>query len=167
MPDALTSDQEWALRQEYGSIDNAIDEAIRRSLELEAMWQDWWPRTPRFWEAFWARALPVLGVKPASQMPASGRDTSGSEPGSDLAGGKPYSKSDYVAAGKLHARNKLTIQGIEKHASLKRTRAYRVYRQFKAGVVLFDDVGLRPGPGYRWDTLELEKDPPRYKLIPY
>ena len=83
----------------------------------------------------------------------------------DLIGGNPYLKADYEEAGKLHHKNKMTIQGIEARRELKRKRAYRIYRQFKEGAVLYDEVGLRPGPGYRWDLIELDNDPPRYKLI--
>jgi hypothetical protein len=83
----------------------------------------------------------------------------------DLLGGLPYLKADYEAAGRLHVKNKMTIQGIEKKRELRRKRAYRIYRQFKAGAVVYDDVGLRPGSGYRWDPVELDKEPPEYKLI--
>jgi hypothetical protein len=82
-----------------------------------------------------------------------------------LVGGNSYTKADYTAAGQLHAKDKMTIQGIEKRTTLKRKRAYRIYRQFEAGAVLYDDAGLHPGPGYRWDPFELENDPPGYKLI--
>jgi hypothetical protein len=61
----LTPDQEWALRKAHGSLDNARDEAIERSSELRELWVTWWPRTPAFWEAFWKRALPVLGLDAA------------------------------------------------------------------------------------------------------
>jgi hypothetical protein len=96
----------------------------------------------------------VVAVMLARDEPAAETD--------DLVGGEPYSKVDYIEAGKLHAKNKMTIQGIENHTSLKQKRAYRIWRQFKAGAVLYEDGVLRPGPGY---PFELDNDPPRYKLI--
>jgi hypothetical protein len=83
----------------------------------------------------------------------------------DLLGGVPYMKADYEAAGKLHKAGKMTVDGIEKRRELSTKRAYRIYRQFRASAVIFDDVGLRPGPGYRWDPDYLDEDPPQYKLI--
>lgn len=59
----------------------------------------------------------------------------------------------------------MTVTGVEKRG-LSTKRAYRIYRQFQAGAVVYDtNVGLRPGPGYRWDPAELDNDPPKYKLI--
>jgi hypothetical protein len=83
----------------------------------------------------------------------------------DLVGGRPYSRADYEAAGKLHKARKMTVRGIEKRTGLKRLRAYRIYRQLRDEAVLYDDAGLRPGPDYRWDPDERETDPPGYKLI--
>jgi hypothetical protein len=83
----------------------------------------------------------------------------------DLVRGLPYLKADYEAAGKLHKAGKMTVDGIEKRRELSTKRAHRIYRQFVADAVLFDDAGLHPGPGYRWDPIELDNDPPRYKLI--
>jgi len=66
MASALTAEQRWALITAYGSIDNARDEAIGRSLELQELWQSQftgdWGRGSGFEEVFWARALPVLGI---------------------------------------------------------------------------------------------------------
>jgi hypothetical protein len=83
----------------------------------------------------------------------------------DFLGGLPYLKADYEAAGKLYKAGKMTVAGIRERRGLSKTRAHRIHRQFTAGVVVDDDVGLRPGPGYRWDPFELDKDPPEYKLI--
>jgi hypothetical protein len=99
-----------------------------------------------------------LVVAALSEEPPSERD--------DLIGGTPYLRADYEAAGKLHAKGKMTVDGIEKRRQLSTRRAYRIYRQFVVGAVLYDDqVGLRPGPGYRWDPAGRENDPPTYKLI--
>lgn len=104
---------------------------------------------------------------PWGQLPQLEPDEPGPPTGdkNDLLGGEPYSRVEYMEAGKLHAKNKMTIQGIENHTSLKQKRAYRIYRQFREGAVVYDDAGLRPGPGYRWDPFELDNDPPHYKLI--
>jgi hypothetical protein len=83
----------------------------------------------------------------------------------DLVSGLPYLKADYEAAGKLHKAEKMTVDGIQKRRELSTKRAYRIYRQFVAGAVLYDDAGLHPGSGYRWDPRELDNEPPRYKLI--
>jgi hypothetical protein len=83
----------------------------------------------------------------------------------DLVGGRPYLKADYEAAGKLHASKKMTVEGIERRRELSTRRAWRIYRQFHAGAVVWDGVGLHPGRGYRWDPRELDNDPPRYRLI--
>jgi hypothetical protein len=83
----------------------------------------------------------------------------------DLVGGRPYRKADYVAAAKLHVAGKMTVTGVEQRAGLSTKRAYRIYRQLRHGAVVYDAVGLRPGPGYRWDPDELDSDPPGYKLI--
>jgi hypothetical protein len=64
MAGTLTPEQQWALIKAHGSLDNARDEAIWRSPELQDLWNDWWPRTPDFWKAFWKIALPVLGMVP-------------------------------------------------------------------------------------------------------
>jgi hypothetical protein len=83
----------------------------------------------------------------------------------DLVGGLPYSRAAYEVAGKLHKAGKMTVRGIENRTGLKRLRAYRLYRQLRDGAVLYDEAGLRPGSGYRWDPAEREKDPPGHKLI--
>jgi hypothetical protein len=83
MAGALTPDQEWTLRKEYGSLDNARDEALQRSDELLEMWAAWWPQTPSFWKVFWKRALPVLGVETEAPAPRAAEvadDTSRSWP---------------------------------------------------------------------------------------
>jgi hypothetical protein len=49
----------------------------------------------------------------------------------DLVGGVPYAKTAYTEAGKLHAKDKLSVQGIEKRTGLKHKRTYRIYRQFR------------------------------------
>ncbi len=63
MAGGLTPDQRWAVIQEFGSPDNAVDEACRRSDEVSELWQTrhLWPQHD-FWEAFWNRALPALGI---------------------------------------------------------------------------------------------------------
>jgi hypothetical protein len=76
MAAGLTPEQEWMLIKTHGSLDNARDEAIERSDELRDIWTDWWPRTRGFYEVFWKRALPVLGVgttAPAAAVPPSKR----------------------------------------------------------------------------------------------
>jgi hypothetical protein len=83
----------------------------------------------------------------------------------DLVGGHPYLKADYETAGKLHHRRKMTVDGIEKRRSLSTRRAYRIYRQFREGVVVYDGITVRPGSGFCWDPVELDNDPPQYKLI--
>jgi hypothetical protein len=88
------------------------------------------------------------------------------EEGDDLLGGLAYMKADYEAAGKLHKAGKMTVDGIKTRRELSTKRAYRIYRQYVANAVLYDDVGLHPGPGYRWDPAGLDHDPPQYKLIP-
>jgi hypothetical protein len=75
MARALTAKQRWALIRAFGSLDNAIDEALRRSAELRELWDTqyttaWWPDTGAFWEAFWEIALPVLGIDAVPQTPA-------------------------------------------------------------------------------------------------
>jgi hypothetical protein len=83
----------------------------------------------------------------------------------DLLGGLPYKKADYEVAGKLHAAGRMTVKGIATRRNLSQKRAYRIYRQLDKRAVLYDEVGLRPSPGYRWDPVGLEKDPPDYTLI--
>jgi hypothetical protein len=67
----LTAEQRWALVQRYGSVENARDEAIRRSPKLQDLWHsahstlDWGPGSG-FWEVFWKRALPMLGIVDAA-----------------------------------------------------------------------------------------------------
>jgi hypothetical protein len=61
-------------------------------------------------------------------------------------GGHAYSKADYETAGKLHAKGKMTVEGIEKRSELSTRRAYRIYKQFQEGAVVYDHIGLRPGP---------------------
>jgi hypothetical protein len=77
MASALTGEQRWALIMTYGSIDNARDEAIGRSLELQELWQSQftgdWGRGSGFEEVFWARALPVLGIDTMPTAPAQSR----------------------------------------------------------------------------------------------
>ena len=70
MAGALTPEQQWELIQTYGSIENARDEAMRRSPELGELWNAWWPQTPDFWKVFWKRALPVLGIDAAPPVTA-------------------------------------------------------------------------------------------------
>lgn len=70
MASALTPEQQWALREAHGSLENARDEALERSPELRKLWEIWWPQTPDFWKVFWKRALPVLGIDAAPQAPA-------------------------------------------------------------------------------------------------
>ena len=48
MAGALTPKQQWALRKEYGSLENARDEALDRSAELRDLWNAWWPQRPAF-----------------------------------------------------------------------------------------------------------------------
>lgn len=84
----------------------------------------------------------------------------------DFLGGLPYLRDDYETAGKLNAANKMTIKGIQTRRKFSTKRAYRIYRQFRHGAVLYDDAGgLRPGPGYQWDPFAFEHDPPQYLLI--
>jgi hypothetical protein len=82
----------------------------------------------------------------------------------DLVGGDPYAKADYEAAARLYKAGKMTVAGIAKH-DLSTRRAHRLYRQFEAGAVVVNDVGVVPGAGYRWDSAWLDHDPQRYKLI--
>jgi hypothetical protein len=84
----------------------------------------------------------------------------------DLVGGRPYLKADYEVAGRLHDKGKMTVEGIKTRRDLSTRRAHRLYRQFQQRAVLYDhQVGLRPGPDYRWDPRGLDSDPPTYKLI--
>jgi hypothetical protein len=47
-------------------MENAIYEARWGSSELQLLWEQWergdWPRD-EFWEVFWGKALPVLGIR--------------------------------------------------------------------------------------------------------
>jgi hypothetical protein len=72
MAGALTPEQQTALIETYHSFENAQDKALERSPRLRKVWQDWWPRTPDFWKAFWKIALPVLGIDAAPQALAGG-----------------------------------------------------------------------------------------------
>ena len=76
MARALTPEQSWALIKDWGSIDNAIHEALERSPELRELWESqytaaWWGHEGNFWPAFWKIALQVLGVDAVPQTPAS------------------------------------------------------------------------------------------------
>jgi hypothetical protein len=83
----------------------------------------------------------------------------------DLLGGEPYLRADYEAAGKLYRRGLMTIRAIEKARGLSHKRAFRLYRQFKAGAVVYDDAGLHTGSGYRFNPDLLMLSPAQYKLI--
>ncbi len=87
-----------------------------------------------------------------------------------LLGGLPYPKVEYETAGKLYRAEKLgnsrmTVAGIKKRCGLSTSRAFRVYLQYRAGAVVYDDAGLHTGPDYRWDPARLDHDPQRFKLI--
>ena len=76
MTGALTPDQRWALIERYGNVDDAITEALKRSPELQELWDSqytaaWWPNTRDFWKVWWKRALPVLGIDAAPQTLAA------------------------------------------------------------------------------------------------
>jgi hypothetical protein len=84
----------------------------------------------------------------------------------DLVGGRPYLKADYVAAGKLHAAGKMTVEGImRRRDGLSTRRAHRIYKQLKREAVVYDDGVPLPGAGYRWDPDKRDDDPPGYRLI--
>ena len=84
-----------------------------------------------------------------------------------LVAGKPYSRNEYVKAGELHAKKKMTVAAIELYNEMSRKRAHRIHQQFTAGAVIYDEnrKQLLTGPGYRWDPVELANDPPRFRLI--
>jgi hypothetical protein len=172
----LSAHERGVLIEEWGSVANAVEEAERREPEVfDRLWDSWdeWPTTtwwdnprlapqaayashskPEFWERYWELALAALRLSAADEP----------DDADELLGGHPYAKADYIAAGKLHKAGKMTVTGIERRG-LKRKRAYRIYRQFRGGAVLYDETGLRPGPGYGWDQAALDNDPPRFKLI--
>jgi hypothetical protein len=113
---------------------------------------------------------PMINGKGGRQSPPWGRlprlkDQSEPQQADDLVGGLPYLKADYEAAGKLHAARKMTVEGIRTRRGFSQKRAHRIYRQFDKGAVLYDEHGLRPAAGYRWDPAGREMDPPEYKLI--
>jgi hypothetical protein len=67
MAGALTPKQRGALILKWGTVENAIEEALMRSPELRELWDTqytvaWWPHTGDFWKAWWEDALPVLGL---------------------------------------------------------------------------------------------------------
>jgi hypothetical protein len=59
----------------------------------------------------------------------------------------------------------MTVEGIKSRRELSTRRAHRIHKQFRTGAVVYDDAGLHPGPGYRWDPAYREDDPPGYRLI--
>jgi hypothetical protein len=80
MAGGLTPEQRYALIKAYGSIENAIDKAIERSPELGELWQSQhvfgaWPPGSGFWELWWKRALPILGVEIAVDPDLQDSDT--------------------------------------------------------------------------------------------
>jgi hypothetical protein len=69
MPGALTPEERWAVERRHGSLDNAVDEALRlapeRCPELQELWDAYTHRWlgPDFWKVFWRLALPVLDIE--------------------------------------------------------------------------------------------------------
>jgi len=117
----------------------------------------------RSWVPSWSEAA-FRELVVAAALADHGLPNVGAEK-DDLVGGGPYSKVEYEAAGKLHRAGKMTVSGIVIRADLRRKRAYRLYRQFDHGAVIFDEAGLRPGPGYQWEPAARETDPPGHRLI--
>ena len=133
-----------------------------------------WSEPPGKREELWAEqrqlVMEALEVPDALRTVMLQADATAAEAddlvgGKPLVGGEPYFLADYEAAGKLHARRKMTVAGVEKRG-LSKSRAYRIYRQYVAGAVVYDKTtGVRPGPGYQWDQSVRDDDPPNYKLI--
>jgi hypothetical protein len=87
MAGALTPKQRWAVIQAFGTEDNALREALRRSPELQELWDSqytaaWWPHTGDFWKVFWERALFVLGLDAAPPAAAASTSKRGRRKGS-------------------------------------------------------------------------------------
>jgi hypothetical protein len=78
----------------------------------------------------------------------------------ELIGGRPYEEAHYVAAGNLYNREKLTVAGVQK-LGLSQRRAYKLYRQYKTGAVVYKGGEVVAGSGYEWEpalrTLKLYK----------
>jgi hypothetical protein len=159
MAGALTPEQQWALIQAHGSIENARDEAIRRSPELGELWNAWWPQTPDFWKVFWKRALPVLDMEigPAeTKPPAEARESShvaevelaGVEP--DLSG-RPLPAVAVLRALRAYASEK-SIQQVAKDEDIDLSfrGARRVYSWVASGTVWWDRTQqkVRVAAGY-------------------
>jgi hypothetical protein len=80
----------------------------------------------------------------------------------ELIGGRPYAEAQYVAAGNLYNTEKLSVAGVQK-LGLSQRRAYKLYRQYKNGAVVYKGGEVRAGPGYEWDPALLAQK--LYKLM--
>ena len=77
MAGGLTPAQRRALIMSWGNIEDAIREALKRSPELQKLWDTqyttaWWPYGGEFWKAWWEEALPALGIDAAPRTVAAG-----------------------------------------------------------------------------------------------
>lgn len=95
MAGALTPKQHWAVIQKYGSVDNAIPEALKRSPELQELWESqytmaWWP-SGDFWSVWWESALPVLGITEGAPTNEAGTSALPESPPAKIksVGGRP------------------------------------------------------------------------------
>jgi hypothetical protein len=130
MAGGLTPEQRWALIKAHGSVENARDEALTRSPELQELWQtqyawDSWPRG-EFWKMFWKIALPVLGISPTELEEGGARPGAESPPLPPL----PNGVSSYTHATLEKAVKVLDADGtagdVERKAKLPPPDARRV-----------------------------------------
>jgi hypothetical protein len=158
MAGGLTPEQRWALIDGWGTPENAIDEALKRSPELQELWGTqytvaWWPHTGEFWEVFWKRALPVLGIDvgPDETEPSPvDSERPAREEELDL-GGNGYTKEEIEAAIDLLTQGQLRARRLAQESGMSFGRARRLWKWFDTGAAGWSKEGkLQAGPGLRW-----------------
>lgn len=166
MAGALTPKQQWALRKEYGSLENARDEALDRSAELRDLWNAWSPPTPDFWKVFWEIALPVLGIEagPSEAEAVTTSEPRGVKVELDL-GGRGYTPVELAAGAKAYADGRRTIDEVKHAARISYRRARRLWSWLKAGAIFWNGRTVETAPGYRLIKVDADSDRSLIRLV--
>jgi hypothetical protein len=163
----LTPELRIAVLAKCGTIENAIGEARWESPELQSLWEQGergdWPDRDEFWEVFWGKALPVLGISTAA-VPAAGYELVNGPLGDGLEP-DPYSEPEPLDAavfddvtGRLSGGEELRSISRETGLSMRQVTKIRDYKLHpnRLGPTGSDGYGLYRQPS-RPGTISLRK----------